>query len=157
MIAANMITPLVACLDPLYKFPIFNGEEGVTRRLRRLGLINRDLRDRLAGFIGLIGQFGLSDAFAVDTMTDEQIDKIKKEAVNASRVPVQAVNEAPLPPFDDAERQAVQKSQTITYRRRHNRIITAHTSATSTKSGTERRLRPRRGRSSRQDGAEPLA
>ena len=31
MAAANLITPLVACLDPKNTFPIINGEKGVTR------------------------------------------------------------------------------------------------------------------------------
>jgi hypothetical protein len=85
MVAANFVTPLVACLDPRYRFPIINGEEGVTRRLRKLGLMDRNLRDRVAGFIGLIGQFGLSDAFAVDTMTDKQVDRIRKQAADAPK------------------------------------------------------------------------
>jgi len=38
MAAANVITSLVACLDPRHRFPIINGEQGVTRRLSRLGL-----------------------------------------------------------------------------------------------------------------------
>lgn len=120
MAAANVITSLVACLDPRHRFPIINGEQGVTRRLSRLGLANHNLTDQVAGFIGLIGQFGLSDAFAIDTMTDQQIDAIRKQVVNATTSSGVAIGTAPLPSYDDAERKAVQDSQTITYRKRHN-------------------------------------
>jgi hypothetical protein len=55
MAAANVITSLAACLDPRHRFPIINGEQGVTRRLSKLGLASRKLTDQVAGFIGLIG------------------------------------------------------------------------------------------------------
>jgi hypothetical protein len=78
MAAANLITPLIACLDPKLRFPIVNGESGVKRRLAKLNLSNGSLEEKVRGLTGIIGQFGIIDAFALDVMSDEQIDKIKK-------------------------------------------------------------------------------
>jgi hypothetical protein len=122
MIAANLITPLVACLDSRNKFPIINGEKGVTRRLAKLNLVNQDLRDQVRGFIGLIGQFGIADAFAVDTMTEDQIEKIKRRSVKPYKANGGGGRGATLHEFDEAERKAVRQSRTITYKQRHNKM-----------------------------------
>jgi hypothetical protein len=122
MLAANFITPLVACLDPKNKFPIINGEKGVTRRLAKLNLVNRNLKDQVNGFIGLIGQFRIADAFAVDTMADDQIEKIQKRPVKPHKTSSGGGKWAPLHEFDEAERKAVQESRTVTYKKRHNKM-----------------------------------
>ena len=46
MAASSLITPLVACLDPKMRFPVINGEAGVTRRLAKLDLSDRSWRIR---------------------------------------------------------------------------------------------------------------
>lgn len=76
--ASDFITPLVACLDPKQRFPIINGQRGVKERLARLGLtVNCGLRDKTEGFIRLIDKSNFSDAFAMDTMHQDQIKKIR--------------------------------------------------------------------------------
>jgi hypothetical protein len=122
MVAANLITPLVACLDPKNTFPIINGEKGVTLRLAKLNLVNQDLKDQVRGFIGLIGQFGIADAFALDTMTEDQIEKIKKRAAKHYKATGGGGKGSTLYEFDEAERKAVQESRTITYKQRHNKM-----------------------------------
>ena len=127
MAASSHITPLVACLDPKRRFPIINGESGVNKRLARLGLAQSNLEEQVRGFIGLIGQFGLGDSFAVDTMTDAQIRRITQRAKRQPLKPAKKegkVTGVPLPDFDEAERIAVQESATIVYRQRHNRMTT---------------------------------
>src|ERR1035441_9592212 len=124
MSASNLITPLVACLDPKRRFPIINGEKGVHHRLTKLGLVNHSLEDQVKGFIGLIGQFGLADAFAVDTMSEGQMDNIIKRAQMAPKTGSAIGGRTTLPFLDEAERKALQESRTITYRRRHNKMTT---------------------------------
>jgi hypothetical protein len=125
MAGANLITPLIACLDPKLRFPIVNGEHGVKRRLDKLGLTNRSLADKVRGLIGLIGQFGIGDAFALDVMNDEQIDKITKRKPKAPKgAPVGSKGTA-LSHFDDAERKAVLMARTLLYRKRHNTMTNA--------------------------------
>ena len=124
MAALNLITPLVACLDPGRKFPIINGERGVNRKLMKLGLVHSKLEEQVMGFIGLIGKFGLGDAFAVDTMTEERMEKITRRSLRLSKPGAVIGKGKALPILDDAERKAVQKSGTIIYRRRHNTMTT---------------------------------
>lgn len=122
MAASSHITPLVACLDPKRKFPIINGEDGVNQRLSSLHLMNSSLDDQVKGFIGLIGQFGLVDAFAVDTMTEDQMTQITQRAQNTHKPSNSIAKGTTLPVFDEAERKAVQDSKTIVYRKRHNKM-----------------------------------
>jgi len=123
MAASNHITPLIACLDPRKRFPILNGEAGVNQRLAKLGLKHAGLKEQVRGFIGLIGQFGLTDAFAVDTMTEAQMQHITKRVKHRSESPKVKGNGAPLVVFDEEERKAVIESSTVFYRKRHNKIV----------------------------------
>jgi hypothetical protein len=125
MAGANLITPLIACLDPKMRFPIVNGEHGVKRRLEKLGLTNRSLADKVRGLIGLIGQFGIGDAFALDVMNDEQIDKITKRKPKAPKAAPVGGKGTALSQFDDAERKAILKGQKLVYRKRHNTMTNA--------------------------------
>ncbi|MGI4826610.1 MAG: hypothetical protein ACRYFU_00205 [Janthinobacterium lividum] len=124
MAAAYHITPLVACLDPKRRFPIINGESGVTLRLKQLGLSGETLEDKVRGFVGIIGQLGVVDAFNLDTSNAEIIGKIQKRSRNLIRGVKFDGNGTALPDLDDAERTAVLNSGSIIYRRRHNRMTT---------------------------------
>jgi hypothetical protein len=121
MAASNLLTPLVACLDPKMRFPIINGEDGVNRRLVKLELVNHSLVDQVRGFINLIGQFGLVDAFAIDTMTDGKIDQISLKRKSVKLSPI-AGGKTSLQILDESEREALQKAATVTYRNRHNKM-----------------------------------
>jgi hypothetical protein len=61
-------------------------------------------------------------------MTDLQIDAIRKQASKTTKSSGVAIGAVPLPSLDDAERKAVQESQTITYRKRHNTMTNRLTS-----------------------------
>ena len=124
MSAENLITPLIACIDPYSRFPIVNGEKGVYRRLRRLGLLESSLEDRIRGLVGIIGQFGLKNAFAVDTMPESLIEKITKKHQERDASKQLGGSGTNLPDFDDAERQSVLMAKTVIYRKRHNRMTT---------------------------------
>ena len=90
--------------------------------MAKLNLVNRDLKDQVRGFIGLIGQFGIADAFAVDTMTDDQVEKIKKRTVKPHKASGDGGTGAALHELDEAEREAVQESGTVKYKQRHNKM-----------------------------------
>lgn len=124
MAAENLITPLIACIDPYSRFPIVNGEKGVHRRLKKLGLLESSLEDRVRGLIGIIGQFGLKDAFAVDTMPESLIEKITKKHQERRGLNEAIGSGSNLPDFDDAERQSILMAKTVIYRKRHNRMTT---------------------------------
>lgn len=123
MAAGNLLTPLIACLDPQKRFPIVNGEKGVRTKLNKLGLASHGLEDQVQGFIGLIGKFGIVDAFALDTAGEDQIDRIaarQKKSPAKSSIGLSA----PLHELDEDERKATQNAGEITYRNRHNKMTT---------------------------------
>lgn len=122
MAASNHITPLIACLDNRNRFPILNGEAGVNQRLAKLGLRHASLEEQVRGFIGLIGQFGLTDAFAVDTMTEAQMQHITKRVKHRSKSPNLKGVGTPLAVFDEDERKSIIESSTVVYRKRHNKM-----------------------------------
>jgi hypothetical protein len=125
-----ILTPLIACLDPSSRFPIINGRAGVRRLLSALYLANRSLDDQVKGMINLIGQFGLSDSFMIDVLATDIIavvpmvtalPKRSKRPANGRSSP----RGKSLPILDEDERQAVQKSATVLYRNRHNKMTNA--------------------------------
>ena len=125
---ANLLTPLIACLDPKRRFPVVNGREAVNDLLHTRRLDHSNLEDQVKGLVGLIGQFGISDAFMIDVRASE----ITKFGVTAptptpNPVPPKAVGPGskPLPEYDEAERIAVASSKTIHYRDRHDKMTNA--------------------------------
>jgi len=69
----NLLTPMLACLDPRRRTPIINGRKEVLKRLGMLRLSSATLEEQCVGLQGLIGQAGIGDAFALDTADDETI------------------------------------------------------------------------------------
>lgn len=122
-----ILTPLIGCLDPGSRFPIINGREGVNRLLRALHLANRNLEDQVKGLINLIGQFGLSDSFMIDVLAADIVAVAPKVMVppEPSIEACDSPRGKSLPILDAAERRAVQKSATIVYRNRHNKMTNA--------------------------------
>ena len=121
----DILTPLIAFLDPHRRFPIVNGRKAVQGLLGELGLRGRSLKEQVRGMTGLIGRFGISDAFMLDVLADE-IKEIapKLNTPIAVRV-VGPRSGSALPDFDDGEREYLRQAGTIRYRQRHNKMTTA--------------------------------
>lgn len=126
---AIILTPLIGCLDPGKRFPIINGREGVNRLLRALSLTNRSLEDQVKGMINLIGQFGISDSFMLDVLAGDLVALASKVTVptpsKKRAIGTQLKDGKSLRTFDEAEREAVQRSTTLVYRNRHNIMTNA--------------------------------
>ena len=120
MAAANLLTPLIACLDPKRRFPVVNGETGVKTRLAKLRLTGRDLEEQVRGLIGLIGRFGIADAFDLDTMDDNRFDAVLKRISDSAKSPISESVVKKLRDRDESEIRAVLKAREVVSRRRHN-------------------------------------
>jgi hypothetical protein len=123
--SGNILTPLVACLDPYSRFPIVNGRTAVQALLGKLGLSGRNLKEQVRGMTGLIGRFGISNSFMLDVLAD----RIKQIAPKLN-VPIEVRIVAPgsgsaLPDFDTSEREYLRQAGTLRYRHRHNKMTTA--------------------------------
>ena len=72
---------------------------------------------------GVIGRYGISDAFMLDVLAG----KLKKIAPSLNvPIPVKVVAPSPgsaLPDFDTSEREYLRKAATIRYRQRHNKMM----------------------------------
>jgi hypothetical protein len=118
---AGFLTALLACLDPQGRFPMINGKEQVQDLLKCLSVGNADLTLQVKGMMNLIGHFGLSDSFMVDVLADEiaklgsKLGKLRGEAIKDDEG-------SSLPYYDEAEREAVIKSESRTYRVRHDKM-----------------------------------
>jgi len=119
--AAKLLTPLIACLDPLSRFPVVNGNKDVIKLLDNMKLASDSLESQVKGLVGLIDNCGISDAFMIDVCAKEL------SAVVKGLAPLKANGKqgVPLGKKDEAERQAILKGRTLKFRKRHNRMTNA--------------------------------
>ena len=122
--AVLAVSPVVAFLDLQRRFPIINGRPEVTQLLAKLGLANSGLEDQVRHLTGLIGQFGIEDAFLLDIFAKE-IGELATEAGPAEPRKSEHEGEQQLPDYDIDERHATQKATSAVYRKRHNKMTEA--------------------------------
>lgn len=119
----DILTPLVAFLDPHCRFPMINQRKEVQALLRKWRLHGRNLNEQVRGMTPVIGRFGISDAFMLDVLAGE----LKKIAPRLNiPIAVNVVAPSPgsaLPDFDTSEREYLRKAATIRYRQRHNKMM----------------------------------
>ena len=85
MRSALALAPLVAFLDPQHRFPIISGGSEVARLLKKLKLTNSGFGDQVRHLTGLIGQFGVEDAFMLDVFAKEIATLVTESAPGRSR------------------------------------------------------------------------
>lgn len=123
--AFNLLTPVLACLDRRGKAPIINSRKAVRNRLSMLGLSSASLATQCNGLMGLIGQAGLSDAFALDTATDEEIERAMAKPGSRRRSSPKEGLTRPLGGRHDEDLEYLKHIDTVTMRRLHNRMTNA--------------------------------
>ena len=114
-----LLSPLLECLDPRGRFPIINGRADVSTVLRKLGLGDSGFASQVQGLIGLIGQYGISDAYMLDVSLEQLATGLKQAPLPTKQPQVSTVR---LKSYDDAERTAIIGSATQRYEQRHNRM-----------------------------------
>jgi len=122
--AAQLLTPLIACLDPRSRFPVVNGRAEVTQLRGKMQLPSHHLETVVRGLVALIDWFGIHDAHMIDVCAKE----IAEGGEDLAHIVSQGANDKegePLGEYDEAERLAVIAGGTIRYRNRHNKITKA--------------------------------
>jgi hypothetical protein len=125
--AFNLLTPVLACLDPRGRAPIINSRQAVKRRLALLGLSSASLVQQYEGLKGLIGQAGIEDAFALDTADDDEIERAMKHSPAPTRRPTNDPR-TPLKPLAerrDEDVEYLRSADTVAMRHLHNRMTNA--------------------------------
>ena len=130
----NLLTPLMACLEPRQRAPIVNGRLELRRHLAQLGLAHETLEEQCRGLQRLIGQCGLEDAFAVDVADDETIEQAFDAAkASEARGPVRErllvqppqVATAPLAERNDDDIELLRSVDVVAMRQAHNTMTNA--------------------------------
>ena len=124
--ASQMLTPLIACLDPRGRFPVVNGRAEVNQLLGKMQLSSNDLETQVKGLVGLIDRFGISDAHMIDVCAEE-IEEGAKDFPKAALPSMNGTEGRPLEEYDESERVALKESGTVQYRNRHNKMTNALT------------------------------
>ncbi|WP_157759061.1 hypothetical protein [Cystobacter fuscus] len=131
--AANLLTPLVACLDPRARAPIINSAKSVTLALKQLGLFHATLSEKFSGLVGLIGQAGIEDAFFLDVCLDllgktvlgkavDPIDSQKAEKLTQEPPKKDGANSAPLGLKDAEDLKVISLGGTKKRAQLHNKM-----------------------------------
>jgi hypothetical protein len=126
----NLLTPLLACLDARGRSPIIN--DRVTGLLRRLGRASSSLEEQYDGLTELIGLAGIDDAFAIDTIDDDDIVRAltsRGKRVSRRRKPTNGEPDAsggkPLVERRDDDVEFIREADVVKMRRRHNSMTNA--------------------------------
>lgn len=116
----NLLTPVIACLDPRKRCPVINGRDEVRRKLEASGVEKHDLPDQFWAFVKLIHRGGITDAFMLDIVTVKQLANLSTSAqTKKPHVRLPAKNKQ-LPEKDENEVEVLMKATWTSYIKRHN-------------------------------------
>jgi len=132
---SNLLTPLLACLDPRSRAPIINAR---TRQfLRRLDPASLTLGAQYDGLVNLIGQAGIDDAFDLDAVIqhddlhDDLLERIGQAGIDDA-LDLDVIDEEQIanPPKELGERndedvEYLRSMDMVTMRRTHNTMTNA--------------------------------
>jgi hypothetical protein len=88
--------------------------------LAKLGLTRSSLVEQHDGLVGLIGQAGIDDAFALDRADEEQIEKAMRRAPRSPKLPPKQLGER-----HDEDVEFLRMADTVKMRRVHNSMTNA--------------------------------
>jgi hypothetical protein len=130
MPAVALISPMLACLDPRSRSPIINSRAEVRERLQLLGLRHATVGEQFDGFVNLIGQAGIRDAFDLDTSNMNVVAaalKVKPRSRAAPRraSPTPSGATRNLDERDDADVEFFRRAGSVKMRRLHHTMTNA--------------------------------
>lgn len=111
--AANLITPVLACLDKKERCPIINGRPAVKKRLKQLRVSTASLTDQFDALFGVIDANGLEGAFELD-----KLGTVLKVLIPRKDEPMDVASL--LADKDDSDITVIQKTLTRTQKRLHH-------------------------------------
>jgi hypothetical protein len=118
--AENLLTPVIACLDPRKRCPVINGRDEVRRKLEANGVEKSSLQDQFWAFVKLIHQGGITDAFMLDIASVEQLKNIANSTQTKKINPKLLANETQLAQKDENEVEVLKEASGSSYVQRHN-------------------------------------
>lgn len=116
----NLLTPVIACLDPRKRCPVINGREEVRDKLEAIGVAKSKLPDQFWAFVKLIYQAGVTDAFMLDIISPQQLSEFSKSAQSKKRQVELPMKEKQLTELDENEVEVLKKASRSSFIMRHN-------------------------------------
>ena len=124
MPAQYLLTPAFFALDQRLRFPLINGNSGVTNLLRVLDVKNQPLISQYHALIGLYGHGGINDAADLDQAGHDLPHFLTIQGAPPTRQLLQEQetegNELPLK--DESDIQSLLEARTVTGKRVHNSL-----------------------------------
>ncbi len=116
------MTPLFFSLDKRIKFPLINGNEGVTKLLRILKVNNANLLDKFREVSKLIGKGDIKTAIDIDMLRGELPDfvSIGGKAPKRKILRIKQLKDLGIKDEDDVN--VIKKALSIKAKRRHNNM-----------------------------------
>ena len=116
----NLLTPVIACLDPRKRCPVINGRDEVQDKLKAIGVEKYDLPDQFGALVNLIHQGGITDAFMLDIITPEQLADVPR-STKSKKIHVKlSAKERQLEEKDENDVEVLRKASLSSYVKVHN-------------------------------------
>lgn len=126
MAPARLLTPVFFALDPQLRFPLINGNKGVTNLLRKLKAHNAGLQEQYRRMISVYGQHGINDAADLDQAGHDpdlpDFLSIEGKEPLRKRLERKPTEDRSLPLKDESDIESLQESRSVTCRRLHNQM-----------------------------------
>jgi hypothetical protein len=117
-----ILTSTFFALDERLRFPMINGNDGVQRLLRAIGVAKAPLRVQYNSMIELYGQGGIVDAADLDQAGHDLPDFITTPSSSPTKqlLALKPTEGDELPLKDERDVESVQSAKTVSNRRLHN-------------------------------------
>ena len=118
----NLLSPLFFSLDKRRRFPLINGNEGVTKILKQLRVHNQDFVIKFKAIVGLLGKGDIKTAIDVDCLGGElpYFVSIDDEVPERKRLTKKTDKELELKDEDDVI--VIKKALSTKAKRLHNKL-----------------------------------
>ena len=117
--ASGLLTPVVFALDPRFRFPMINGNQGVLKLLKKVGATGRSLAEQHNTMVAMIGQLGIKDAGDLDLYGQNLLEMQSGSASVLRKKPVQGPS---LKIKDERDVTVIARAQEATRKQLHNRM-----------------------------------
>lgn len=116
----NLLTPVIACLDPRKRCPVINGRNAVRQKLKAIGVEKQDLAAQFVALINLVHQGGITDAFMLDVVSVEHLRTFSHAVQRRRSRFKRSAKEKPLLEKNENEIEVLTKASLTSYIRIHN-------------------------------------
>lgn len=116
----NLLTPVIACLDPRIRCPIINGRKEVKDKFKAIGVKRSSLPEQFWALVNLIHYAGIEDAFMLDIITPEELAGVSPSTQSNKSYIKLSVKERQLEEKDENEVAVLRKASLSSYIIVHN-------------------------------------